>query len=152
MSMCTCVAPPIFRLPAVWFYCTISSQVTYCLTQRYPIDHTVYYLLQKLNSRKVTLKKTGAIPSKEKPKFLEAIVPELMSSEDSEDDDGSFVVRPLPWRSSKISEILFALDEKHDRKRSRKSRMMKFQRLEGLPSERPQPIAGTVPNWCIKTN
>lgn len=81
--------------------------------------------------------------------MLEAMIPELMSSEDSE-DDGTFTIRPLTWRSSKASEILFALDDKHDKKRSRKSKVMKFKRLEGTPSDRPMPISGTVPSWCIK--
>lgn len=97
----------------------------------------------------MALQKTGAISHNDKPKLLEALVPDLMSSEDS-DDDGSFTVRPLPWRSSKISEIINALDEKYNKRRSRKSKVMTFVRKEGSVSDRPQPISGTVPNWCIK--
>ena len=54
--------------------------------------------MQKLNARKAALHKTTAIPEKDKAMWMECLVPEVMSSEDSE-DDGSFTVRSLPWRS-----------------------------------------------------
>ena len=108
-----------------------------------------YVNIQKLSSRKVTLQKTGAVSARDKPKLLEAFVPELMSSEDSE-DDGTFTIRPLSWRSSRVSELFFGLDDKYDKKRTRKSKVMMFKRMEGSLSDRPKPISGTVPSWCIK--
>ena len=46
--------------------------------------------MQKLNARKAALRKTTAIPEKDKAMWMECLVPEVMSSEDSE-DDGSFI-------------------------------------------------------------
>ena len=106
--------------------------------------------MQKLNARKAALRKTTAIPEKDKAMWMECLVPEVMSSEDSE-DDGSFTVRPLPWRSGKATRFLTSLDLKHRKKQSRKSRVMTYQRSDGLPSDRPKPIAGCVPDWVIKS-
>ena len=47
------------------------------------------YTMQKLNASKAALHKTTAIPDTKKPTWMECLVPELMSSEESE-DDGSF--------------------------------------------------------------
>ena len=108
------------------------------------------YTLQKLNARKAALRKTRAIPDTEKPTWMECLVPELMSSEESE-DDGSFTIRPLPWRSEKATSFLLGMDHKHQKRQSRKSLVMTFQRNEGtLPSDRPKPIDGSVPAWAVK--
>ena len=52
---------------------------------------------------------------------------EMMSSEESEEDeeeDGSksvsFTIRPLPWRSDKVTELFLSLDQKHTKKQSKK--------------------------------
>ncbi len=72
-----------------------------------------------------------------------------MSSEDSE-DDGSFAVCALPWRSEKATSFLLSLDRKLDKRRSRKSKVMTFERKMGLPSDRPKPVAGSTPGWVIR--
>lgn len=71
-----------------------------------------------------------------------------MSSEDS-DDDGSFNVRQLPWRSEKATEILYALDNKHTKKVYVRSRRMTFARTDGDMSDRDWPEPGTVPQWSL---
>ena len=106
--------------------------------------------MQKLNARKAALRKTTAIPEKDKAMWMECLVPEVISSEDSE-DDGSFTVHPLPWRSGKATRFLTSLDLKHRKKQSRKSRVMTYQRNDGLPSDCPKPIVGCVPDWVIKS-
>lgn len=106
-------------------------------------------ILQKLNVRVAALAKSKAVTEQEKARWKEALLPSLVSSEDS-DEEGSFTVRPLPWRSEKASEFFFTLDEKHERKRSIRSKMMTFQRNYGLPSDRQKPPVGTVPEWCLK--
>ena len=107
-------------------------------------------MLQKLNSRKAALAKTKAIPEKEKPKWKESLLLSLMSSEDSDDDGGSFNVRPLPWRNEKVTEFFYALDSKHERRLSVKSKRMTYERRDGLASDRQCPATGSVPGWCIK--
>ena len=47
--------------------------------------------------------KTSSV-NEAKEKWMPCLTPELMSSEESgEDDDGEFTVRPLLWRSDKVS-------------------------------------------------
>ena len=45
---------------------------------------------------------------------------ELMSSEESEEEDGSkcasFTIHPLPWRSDKLTDLFLSLDQKHTKK------------------------------------
>ena len=93
--------------------------------------------------------KTKAVHEDQKPALRESLVPCLMSSEDS-DDDGTFSVRPLPWRSSRASEIYHSLDEKCEKRKSTRSRRMTFTRGKGMPSDRQKPVAGSVPAWCLK--
>lgn len=104
-------------------------------------------LFQKLSARKATLIKTAAISEKDKETWLQCLVPELMSSEDSE-DDGAFLVRPLPWRSDKASNFIAALDHKGKKKRSRRSKVMSFTRKVGDLSDRSRPSG--VPSWAVK--
>lgn len=104
--------------------------------------------IQKLNSRLVTLVKTKSIAEDEKPKWKESLTLSLMSSEDS-DDEGSFSVRPLPWRSQRATNFFHTLDGKYERKLSVKSKRMKYIRKEGLVSDRERPNTGSVPGWCL---
>ena len=57
------------------------------------------------------------ILDKDKAKLAECLSIDLVSSEES-DEDGSFIVHPIPWRSRKACEVLGGLDRKFDRKKS----------------------------------
>ncbi len=84
-------------------------------------------------------------------KWLPCLVPELMSSEDSgDDDDGQYVVRPLMWRSEKVTHLFVKLDHKMQKNATVRSRKMMFTRKQGLPSDRPKSCESIVPNWCLK--
>ena len=65
--------------------------------------------------RKVALQKSKSITDADK-KWKDCIVEELMHSEDS-DEDGSFIVRPLPWRKE-VTSFLCGLDRKLERRKS----------------------------------
>ena len=77
------------------------------------------------------------------------LIEELISSEDSE-DDGSFLVRPLPWRSEKVTNFFCGLAKKQDKKKSRKSKIMTFERKTGPFSQRSKPLAGSTPAWAVQ--
>ena len=51
--------------------------------------------VQKLISQQVALQKSTSTSEKDKEKWKECLIEDLISSEDS-DEDGSFLVRPLP--------------------------------------------------------
>ena len=101
-----------------------------------------------MNLRKAALLKTTAIAERDKPKLMGSFIPELMSSEESE-DDGTYTIRPLPWRSEKATDLFYCLDTKSDKKRSKRSRRMTCERLQGPPSDREKPKE-SVPSWCVK--
>ena len=83
---------------------------------------------------------------------------DLMSSEESasdeEENDGasgfSFTVRPLPWRSGKVTGFLLSLDQKFYKNQTKRSQMMMQEHVKGLPSDRQQP--DSLPGWCVKTH
>lgn len=85
----------------------------------------------------------------DKEKWGECLIPEIMSSEES-DEEGSFAVKPLPWRSDRTTKFLKTLDSKAEKKKSRKSQSMTFARSTGPISDRPKPADGSVPAWTVK--
>ena len=75
-----------------------------------------------------------------KEKFLPCLVPDLISSEESgEEDEGQFIVRPLPWRSEKVDNLFRTLDHKHGKQQTIRSKKMSYERKDGLPSDQPKP-------------
>ena len=68
--------------------------------------------MQKLKRRQTTFINTTALPDSDKPKLQPCITLELMSSEESYDEDdcndASFTVRPLPWRDDDVSDCFQA--------------------------------------------
>ena len=75
----------------------------------------LFFSIQKLKSRKIAVQKSAAISDKDKALWKECLLEELVSSEDS-DEDGSFFVRPLPWRSEKVNNLFTSLDRKLEKK------------------------------------
>lgn len=102
----------------------------------------------------MAFRSTTAITSDNKDIWEPCLVPELMSSEESDDDDendeGGFVVRPLVWRSDKVTNLFNKLDHKSKKNASVRSKKMTFSRKSGLPSDRQRPPDGNLPDWCFK--
>jgi hypothetical protein len=58
--------------------------------------------IQKLQERQATFN-ISAISGKEKEKWMKIFVPEMISSEESDDDnEDTVVIKPLGWRSQKV--------------------------------------------------
>ncbi len=88
-----------------------------------------------------------------KDKWLPCLVPEMISSEDSdeeesdkEDDSAQFAERPLLWRSDKVTNLFNKLDHKVRKNSTTTSKKMTFTRKQGLPSDRPMPRG---PDWLF---
>lgn len=111
-------------------------------------------LIRKMKHRKSALMKTRAISEDKKKDWLPCLVTEMMSSEESDVDesDGTriYVTKQLPWRSDKLNQFLDSLDNKAKKYASQRSRMMKFKRVCGLPSDRPKPLSSNIPTWAIQ--
>ena len=114
------------------------------------IMHMSCVAMQKLTARQVALEKSTSTSAKGKQRWRECLVEELISSEDSE-EDGSFLIRPLPWRSEKVDKFIYSLDQKLNKKRSKKSKMMTFGRKAGPESHRAKPPTGSVPTWAVRS-
>lgn len=78
---------------------------------------------------------------------------ETMSSEDSatEGDDEVILVRPLPWRSDQLSELMKMLDEKTCSGKSALAKRQAKRRVSSMePSSRARPASGSYPGWVFK--
>jgi len=108
---------------------------------------------QKLEERMATLSKVKFADPKDKGKWEKVLILELMSSEDSgtDDDDDILVVRPLPWRSSKVDQMFKELDKETLSGKSPRSRRQMKQRKTGNPSKRPQCSIDGVPRWAFSS-
>lgn len=106
---------------------------------------------QKLNRRKAAIAKTTSLTEAQKTDVLECLVPEVMSSEESDPDtsNSQFITRPLPWRSDKVNRLFQGLDRKSMKHKSRRSKLMEFERIVGIPSDRPQPPF--LSEWICKS-
>ena len=87
--------------------------------------------LQKLKKRHTAFVKTNSLSQAQKERWAPCVVAETMSSEESDDENEVFVVRPLPWRSDKVDSLFSSLDMKFDKKRSKKRSIvqMAFHRI-----------------------
>ena len=95
------------------------------------------------------------VSEESREKWLPCFQPELVSSEESGDEDGDedgeFVVRPLVWRSERVTTLFMTLDRKHHKHQSIRSKKMSFARKDGLPSDRPKPLSdSSFPDWLFK--
>ena len=60
-----------------------------------------------------------------------------MSSEESESDAGRIILKPIPWRSDKVSSFFTQLDSKFNKYQGKKSSLITPKRV--LTSDRPKP-------------
>ena len=105
---------------------------------------------QKLNRRKAALARTSTLTQDEKASLASCFVPEVMSSEESDNDAevGKFIAKPLPWRSDKVNKLFASLDRKSQRYRGKRSRLMDFNQEIGEVSDRPPP--SFLEDWICK--
>lgn len=79
----------------------------------------------------------------------------MMSSEESDDgNDEIIIVKPLPWRNSKVTQFFHSLDEKGAESKTSQAKRQRKQRVDGTSvSQRPKPL-GTVniPTWAFTPN
>ena len=88
----------------------------------------------------------------QKSKFLAVLVPEFMSSEESGEDsenEDTYTVRAIPWRSSRVDNLFDQLDGEVLRSMSKQSkRQLKKRILSEEHSGRPIP-SGKFPSWAF---
>lgn len=73
-------------------------------------------------------------------------MPEVISSEESEDED-IIIVKPLTWRSLKVTEMFRDLDEAGEINKSKQALRQRRKRIIGtVPSTRSMP--DDLPKWA----
>ena len=108
--------------------------------------------MQKLQTRLAALERS-TVNEHQKSKLMTVLVPEFMSSEESDDIDSEseekYLVRPIPWRSAKVDDLFYQLDEETKRSMSKQSkRQLKERILSKELSDRPVP-QGKYPSWAF---
>ena len=95
------------------------------------------YILQKLQERQAVFKRLS-YDERDREKWKKVFHVNFMSSEES-DDGEDIEVRPLSWRSDRVTTFLHSLDDKaRDNKSPQARRQMKTRRV-GDPSSRVKP-------------
>ena len=120
----------------------------FCYLLFFSLNYVNVFHLQKLKKRRTAFLKTNALNQTQKEKWAPCLVAEMISSEESDDENEEFKVRPLPWRSDKVDSFFSSLDMKSNKNRSKKSAMMTIHRTKGLSSDRSRP--SDVPDWALK--
>ena len=92
----------------------------------------VLYFMQKLQEREAVFNKLS-YNEKDKEKWKKVLQVSFMSSEDV------IEVRPLPWRSDRVTTFLHSLDHKARETKSPQARRQMKTRREGALSSRPKP-------------
>ena len=104
-----------------------------------------------LKRRKAALAKSSTMTDEQKNKWMLRLIPDMMSSEESEDGDEeqtTFQVHPLLWRSDKVTAFIKKLDLKSKNSTSQRSKHMAVKRSIGLPSDRLPP--DSLSKWMVK--
>ena len=60
------------------------------------------YPVQKLQERQAIMKRSS-LPERQKEKWSKVMIADMMSSEESDEGDETIVVKPLQWRSSRVT-------------------------------------------------
>ncbi|CAC5404082.1 unnamed protein product [Mytilus coruscus] len=107
---------------------------------------------RKMNYRLKAVKLKTSWTKEEAKAIEEALLIKYMSSEeDDTDDESSFIVRPLTWRSEEYTNCLRALDAKHKTTLSQQGKRIFNKRKTGAPSTRPRPENVIHSNdWVIR--
>lgn len=107
--------------------------------------------MQKLTNRLAALERS-TVNDHQKSKYLAVLVPEFMSSEESGEDsenEDTYTVRAIPWRSSRVDNLFDQLDGEVLRSMSKQSkRQLKKRVLSEEHSDRPIP-SGKFPSWAL---
>ncbi|CAC5394806.1 unnamed protein product [Mytilus coruscus] len=86
-----------------------------------------------------------------KEKGSKSLVMQYMSYEQTDsEDEGSFIVRPLPWRSDDVDKLVKKLGQKHDGQLTKRSRRQHHKRKVGAVSSRIKPEVVPGHEWVFK--
>ena len=87
---------------------------------------------------------------KEKDKWAKVLIADVMSCEESDsENEEMLLVKPLVWRSDKVTQFFQQLDDTIEQSKKAQSRRQRKRRvISNAFSTRPRPIA-TLPVWSV---
>jgi hypothetical protein len=103
--------------------------------------------MQKLQERLATFKK-ATLPDKEKEKWMKVFIPQMVSSEESDDsDEDTIVIKPLGWRTERVDSMFHSLDNEIEESKTTQSRRQRKNRvISSIYSTRDPP---KLPKWAV---
>jgi hypothetical protein len=102
------------------------------------MDNSFYTDLQKLNERKSQAAKGEYLNEEDREKWLKAMKLEVMSSDESAEEDGEeiLIVYPLPWLSVEGVAFKNRMDAEKKKEKSSQALRQTKRRVIGSPSTR----------------
>ena len=84
----------------------------------------------------------------DKKKWLDVLNISIMSSDDSDEDNGEdvIIVHPLPWLASEVVAFKSKMDEEINNEKTSQARRQTKRRVIGVPSLRPEPPNDVLPS------
>lgn len=95
--------------------------------------------------------KKSNLSAKNKEKWEMVLKSELMSSEESGEDD-TIIVKPLLWRAAKLNRFFHSLDEANNEVKTPQAKRQKRRRVfseEASVREKPNPDSNSIPEWAF---
>ena len=87
---------------------------------------------------------------KEKEKWAKVLVPEMMSSEESDDENDDLItVKPINWRAERVTAFLHRLDSKVETAKSSQAKRQRKRRVVSSESSVRTRPAHTLPDWAV---
>ena len=93
--------------------------------------------------------KNPRLTEQAREKWLKVMVNEMMSSEESGDED-KVVVHPLPWRTDYVNKMFYKIDSYCIARKSPQARRQIKERASGFLSTRVAPSG--MPSWSVIGN
>lgn len=105
-------------------------------------------ILQKRKERESVMQKNSKLSAESKTRWMKVMRNDVMSSEES-GDDGTNVVKPLPWRSQYVNKMFDKIDDYCGNTKSAQARRQMKTRVVGEPSTRAKPTG--LPDWAVSS-
>ena len=89
------------------------------------------------------------LSDREREKWEKIFCIEMMSSEEIEDENDTIILKPLPWRSKRVTNFFSNVDRHTTAKKSAQAKRQTKSRVLGSPSTRQPPTNSNIPSWAL---
>ena len=132
---------------SMWYVRILPLKYTAVYTFISCVPKWLIIFLQKLEERLSVFKKR-VYSQDDEQKWIKILVPAMMSSEESEDEENIIYVKDLPWRASIVKEFFSDLDKQFEATKSAQARRQTKSRISSACVSQRQPPLG-MPSWAL---